>query len=183
MRRLTLLQLNNRPARRILGLWLWFAVFGVGVWADDLARSASALPAGLSETERQMLQKETNPKDHLDACLKIGLNRLATAAESIKQERYETAAQALRVYTGLLDYTHGYTQQTPKDKVRRQMLHKLETTLRQQLPLLEWMVNGLPECHEDCARQALNRAKSIRRESLNAYFGGEFLKADRTTTE
>jgi|GEM_PF-726619 hypothetical protein len=178
----TLSQRNRRQVCRILGLWLWITVVGGGVWADDLPKAAPALPAGLSETERQTLLKETNPKDHLDTCLKVGFSRLATAAEAVKQERYEAAAQALRVYTSLLDYTHTYTRQT-KEKVRQQMLRKLETTLRQHVPVLEWMLSSIPEWHEGCARQALNRAKSIRRESLNAYFGSEFLKAGDPTTE
>ncbi|MGQ9896995.1 MAG: hypothetical protein ACUVR8_05505 [Acidobacteriota bacterium] len=183
MRTATLFQLDSHQTRRILGLWLWMAMFGVSVWADELVRSASTLPSGLSETERQTLQKETNPKNHLNACLKISLSRLTIAAEAVKQERYETAVQALRVYTGLLDYTHGYSQQMVKEKVRQQLLHKLEVSLRQQLPLLEWMVNSVPECHENCTRQALDRARTIRRQSLNAYFGGEFLKAGDRITE
>ncbi|OYT71538.1 MAG: hypothetical protein CFK52_07850 [Chloracidobacterium sp. CP2_5A] len=181
MMRHSTLCFDGRQARRILSLWLWVMAFGFGVWADDLAKAA-ALPAGLSESERKTLQKEAKPKDHFDACLKIGIARLATAAESIKRENFDVAAQALRVYAGVIDYAHGYTRQVAKQKARQQMLRKLETTLRQHLPLLEWMANGMPECHEGCVRQALSRAQVIRRESLNAFFGSEFLKAGAEAT-
>lgn len=175
---------DARPVRRLLSLWLWATAFGLGVWADETARPDEALPAELSPAERRTLQKETDPKGRLDAGLQIGVARLATATEAVKREHFDAAAQSLRVYTGVMEYLHGYTQQTAKEKVRRQMLRKLETTLRQQLPLLEWMANNMPECHEGCARRALQRAKIIRRDSLNAFFGDDFLKAGvETATE
>lgn len=175
---------DARPVRRLLSLWLWATALGLGVWAEETARTDGALPAELSPTERQTLQKETDPKGHFDACLKIGVARLATATEAVKREHFDAAAQSLRVYTRVMEYMHGCTRHAAKEKVRRQMLRKLETTLRQQLPLLEWMVNTMPERHEDCARRALQRAKTIRRDSLNAFFGDDFLKAGvETATE
>ncbi|MCS7078537.1 MAG: hypothetical protein NZ585_00600 [Chloracidobacterium sp.] len=175
---------DGRLVRRILSFWLWIVALGLSVWADEAGQTLAALPAGLSEAEQQALQKATDPKSHLEACLKISAARLTTAAEAVKRANFDAAAQSLRVYTGLINYTHSYTQQTAKEKTRRQMLRKLETTLRQQLPLLEWLVNSLPDYQEGCARQALNRAKTIRRESLNAFFGDEFLKASiEMTTE
>ncbi len=172
---------GGRQARRILSLWLWIGAFGFSVWADEPARAMTP-PAGLSEAERQALEKETSPKDHFESCLKIGAGRLAIAAEAVKRENFDAAAQALRVYTGVIDYAQGCARQAAKEKTRQQMLRKLETTLRQHLPLLEWMATAMPECHAGCVRQALNRAKAIRRESLNVFFGGEFLKAGIETT-
>ncbi len=179
-----MLQSDGHLVRHLLSLWLWTAALGCGAWADETVRTPQALPGGLSAAEQQSLRQETNPKGYVDTCLKIGVAHLTTAAEALKRERFDTAAQALRVYTGIIEYTHHYTQQIVNEKLRRQMLRKLETTLRQHLPLLEWMVNGLPECHEGCARQALQCAKTIRRDALNAFFGSEFLKAgSEATTE
>ncbi|MFQ3581152.1 MAG: hypothetical protein SNJ67_00670 [Chloracidobacterium sp.] len=173
---------NRGQVRRLLGLWLWMVVLGGLSWGDDLGNTGALLPDGLSEVERQSLQKKTNPKDHVEDCLRIGTNRLALAADAVKRENFDAAAQALRGYANLLDYSHGYTQQIAKPKVRNQMYRKLEITLRQHLPLLEWLSNEMPDCHESCVRHALSRAKTIRRESLNAFFGDGFLKASTETT-
>jgi hypothetical protein len=150
---------------------------GVAAAAGDGPSAAPPLPGALFDTEKQMIQRENDPKDHVETCLKVGAIRLSQAFDATRRQEYVNAAKTLTVYDQLLSYTHGYAKTViVKGKKRDQLYRLIETTLRRQTPTLEVIAQETPSNHEENARAALNRAREIRRVTLNAVFGGEFFK-------
>ncbi len=186
MRNWLLVERFGNLARILAGLLLWVGLAGVAASAapDTAITGQPEVPAGLTDTEKQNILKENNPKDRVETCMKVSANRLTQVVEAIKREEFENAAKTIGVYESLLCYTNTFaTKADIKAKKRDNLYRIIETGLRKQMPFLEWASREMPECHEQCACRALNRAKEIRRVALNAMFGGEFLKDETAPSE
>ena len=169
---------GNR-ARVLAGLLFWVGLTGMAASAapDPSITGQPEVPTALSDAERQSILKENDAKDRVDACMKLSANRLTLVVEAM------TAAKGIGVYDSLLCYTNTFATTTEiKSKKRDHLYRIIETSLRKQMPFLEWVSREMPECHEQCACRALHRAKEIRRVALNAMFGGEFLKDESAPT-
>jgi hypothetical protein len=176
----------GKRARILAGVLLWVGLAGVAANAapDSSLTGQPEVPTALSETERQTILKENDAKDRVEVCMKISANRLTLVVEAVKREDFENAAKTIKVYESLLCYTNTFATTTGiKPKKRDNLYRIIETGLRKQMPSLEWVSREMPECHEQCACRALNRAKEIRRGALNAMFGGEFLKDESAVSE
>ncbi len=167
--------------RLIAGLMFCFGLAGVSAAAatDPAVTGQPEVPLALSEPEKQSITRENNPKDRVEVCMRVCSARLTQVVEAVRHENYDGAAQMLNVYDSLLCYTNTFATKTEvKSKKRDHLYRIIETGLRRQTPFLEWVSREMPECHEHCAKTALNRAREIRRAALNSVFGGEFLKEE-----
>ncbi len=135
------------------------------------------LPEDLTDMERATIRKENDPRDHVEACMKVGGIRLSIAQDATLHQSFDQADQMMVAYDKLILYTNQYARIAQvKDKRRDQMFRTFETTLRRQMGTLESISRLTPG--ERPAHAALQHAREIRRQLLNTVFGGDFLKSD-----
>lgn len=165
------------------GLACLFTTIAVGTVAPIPTRAETpgtavlGLPEDLTDMERATIRKENDPRDHVEACLKIGGTRLTIAQDATQHQAFDEADRMMLAYDKLILYTNQYARAAQlKDKRRDQMYRTFETTLRHQMGTLETISRQTPG--ERPAHAALQHAKEIRRQLLNSVFGGDFLKSN-----
>lgn len=141
-----------------------------GIWrADD-----QQLPEELTEPEARSIRKETSPKGHVEATLKVSDSRLVSALSSSQQSQYQTASQHLTVYFSLIRYADQYSRALPaaRRKDREFCLKKLEQAIFKQNPRLEAVTRELPFDYREASDRGIEEVKKIRLSAINDLLGG-----------
>jgi uncharacterized hydantoinase/oxoprolinase family protein len=133
-----------------------------------------ALPDQLRETEVQNILKETNPKSHVEAALKVSDARLATALKSAQANQYKAAVEDVDVYASLIIYADGYTRKLPDAQVkdRNNCLKKIEQAIFKQTHNLNAVMREMPFDLREPVEGKINDLKKIRLRALNDAIGG-----------
>lgn len=156
-----------------------FAAFAANTFAPSAAGQTRkvddrALPQQLSETEVQSILKETNPKSHVEASLKISDMRIASAMKSIQANQYLAAVQDVDVFAGLIIYADDYTRKLPEaqNKDRNACLKKIEQTIFKHTRDLEFIAREVPYETREPVEDKINQVKKIRLRAINDLLGG-----------
>ncbi|MBX7219659.1 MAG: hypothetical protein K1Y36_06920 [Blastocatellia bacterium] len=166
----------------MLALCLWWTGSSPAL-AGETPTGTECLPLHLTDSERNSIQTEDDPKDRVEKCLKIGLLRLAQAKEAIQNGDYSEADVSLETYNKLIQYAYGYTRSLNlKDKKKDGIYRTMETTLRRQLPLLECISRDCPDGASRYSQTTLSQVKGVRTQLLNYVFGADFIRAEAVNT-
>ena len=157
-------------------LFILLTVFLLTPLASGQAKKADdrALPQQLSETEVQSILKETNPKSHVEAALKVSNARLATALRISGGHQYKAVVENVDVYTSLIIYADAYTRKLPpaQNKDRSVCLKKIEQTIFKQSRNLEAIAREVPFDFRESIEDKINEVKKIRLRALDDAIGG-----------
>jgi len=160
----------------------WNAIF-ILIMAFALASNAAsqakkaddrALPDQLRETEVQIILKETNPKSHVEAALKVSDARMATALKSAGASQYKAAIEDVDVYASLIIYADGYTRKLPDAQVkeRNNCLKKIEQAIFKQSRNLDLVLREVPFDFREPVEDKIAQLKKIRLRALDDAIGG-----------
>ncbi len=137
--------------------------------ADD-----RALPKQLNENEVQSILKQTEPKSHVEATLKISDGRLGNAIKNVQAGQYESAVEDVDVYASLIIYADDYTRKLPdtESKARTNCLKKIEQAIFRQSRNLDTASRGIPFDYREPLVEKINQVKKIRLRALDDVIGG-----------
>jgi len=157
-------------------LFILLTVFTLAPMAASQVKKADdrALPNQLSETEIQAILKETNPKSHVEAALKISDAHLASALKSVEAHQYKTAVDNVDVYASLIVYADGYARKLPaaQSKDRTNCLKKIEQAIFKQSRNLDFVAREVPFDLREPIEGRINEVKKIRLRALDDAVGG-----------
>lgn len=154
-----------------------FTSFAVGQTqkADD-----RALPKQLNETEVQSIIKQTEPKSHVEATLKVSDARMLSAVKNVEAGQYQTAVEDVDAYASLIVYADDYTRKLPdaQSKDRNNCLKKLEQAIFKQSRNLDTVSRNLPFDFRESAMEKIGQVRKIRVRALDDLLGGgKFIKS------
>ncbi|MCG3159130.1 MAG: hypothetical protein JMDDDDMK_00106 [Acidobacteria bacterium] len=153
-------------------IFILFLLFVLGCaqqQADDLP-----LPDLLSETEKQMILKEQNPKPHVKAVLRVAEARIKSASLLSQDNQIQSAAQDLGAFLALVIYADTYTRKLPaaKNKDRNHCLKQIEQAIFKQTRTLEAATRALPLEARESVEAQIDEVKKIRLRAINDLLGG-----------
>jgi hypothetical protein len=133
-----------------------------------------SLPEGLSETEKQMILRERNPKPHVEAALKAAETRVANALRLTQENRSNAAALELAVFSSLVVYADAYTRKLPNTntKDRNHCLKRIEQTIFKQTRNLDTIMRELPLESREVIEPRISEVKKVRLRAINDLLGG-----------
>ncbi len=143
--------------------------------ADD-----RALPKQLSENEVQTIIKQTEPKSHVEATLKVSDARMASAVKNVEAGQYQTAVEDVDVYASLIVYADDYTRKLPdaQSKDRNNCLKKLEQAIFKQTRNLDAVSRNLPFDYREPVTEKIGQVGKIRLRAVDDLLGGgKFIKS------
>jgi uncharacterized hydantoinase/oxoprolinase family protein len=157
-------------------IFILLAVLTLATFAAGQAKKVDdrALPRQLSETEVQAILKQTNPKSHVEATLKISDARLANALKEVQANEFKAAMQDVDVFADLVFYADDYTRKIPdaQHKDRNHCLKKIEQTIFKQTRNLEFIAREIPIETREQVEDKINQVKQIRLRAVNDLLGG-----------
>lgn len=133
-----------------------------------------ALPRQLSETEVQAILKQTNPKSHVEAALKVSEARLASAMKNAQANEFKAAVEDVDAFADLVIYADDYTRKIPDAQIkdRNHCLKKIEQTIFKQTRNLEFISREVPYDEREPIDEKINQVKKIRLKAVNDLLGG-----------
>ncbi len=157
-------------------LFILLTVFTLAPMAAGQMKKADdrALPDQLSETEVQAIQKETNPKSHVEAALKCADARLASALKIVGGHQYKSAVENVDVYASLLIYADADARKLPAAQLkdRNHCLKKIEQAIFKQSRNLDFVAREVPFELREQIEGRINEVKKIRLRALDDALGG-----------
>lgn len=156
--------------------FILLAAFTLATFAAGQAKKVDdrSLPQQLSETEVQTILKQTNPKSHVDAALKVSDARLANAMKSAQANEFKAAIQDVDVFADLVIYADDYTRKLPEtqSKDRNTCLKKIEQTIFKQTRNMEFLAREVPFDDRGPVEEKISQVKKIRLRAVNDLLGG-----------
>ncbi len=157
-------------------IFILLSVFALAPVAAGQAKNVDdrALPNQLSETEVQTILKESNPKSHVEAALKLSDAHLAKAVKSTEAHQYKAAMDDVDVYASLVIYADGYTRKLPAAQIkdRNTCLKKIEQAIFKQSRNLDLVLREAPFDFREPVESKINELKKIRLRALDDSIGG-----------
>lgn len=157
-------------------IFILLMVFAFASLAIGQARKADdrALPKQLSENEVQSILKQTEPKSHVEATLKISDGRMNNAIKNVQAGQYESAVEDVDVYASLIIYADDYTRKLPdsQSKDRTNCLKKIEQAIFKQSRNLDTVSRGIPFDYREPLVEKISQVKKIRLRALDDVIGG-----------
>jgi hypothetical protein len=134
----------------------------------------------ISETEKSILSKETNPKKQIDVYLRISETHLQMALAAINADDHTTAERELDIYNKALDEAAKIAFNLQED--RRKVTKKFEQTIYKQLRTLETIDHRFPNERSGFSEFALKHAKQVRGKALNLSFDSGEVITDKESS-
>jgi hypothetical protein len=133
-----------------------------------------SLPELLSETEKQAILGERNPKPHVKAVLKVAETRIKNASRLAQENQFQNAARELEAFLALIIYSDTYTRKLPatKNKDRNNCLKQIEQAIFKQSRNLEAATRALPLESREAVESQISEVKKIRLRAINDLLGG-----------
>ncbi|HEX9004566.1 MAG TPA: hypothetical protein VGB07_31930 [Blastocatellia bacterium] len=157
-------------------IFILLAAFSLAAFAAGQTKKVDdrALPQLLSEAEVQTILKQTNPKPHVEAALKVSDARLASALKSVQANEFKAAVQDVDVFADLVIYADDYTRKLPdaQQKDRNHCLKKIEQTIFKQTRNLDFIAREVPYEDREPVEEKINQVKKIRLRAVNDLLGG-----------
>lgn len=132
-----------------------------------------SLPETLTETEKQTILKERNPKSHVKAALKVSEARVTNALKLAQESQYKAAALELDVFSSLVVYADTYSRKTlsHRTKDRNNCLKRIEQTIFKQTRNLEAVLSDLPLESREVIEPQIGEVKKVRLRAINDLLG------------
>ncbi|MGH9802021.1 MAG: hypothetical protein ACRD82_16790 [Blastocatellia bacterium] len=157
-------------------IFILLTVFALASFAIGQTKKADdrALPKQLNENEVQSIIKQTEPKSHVEATLKVSDARMADAVKSAQAGQYQTAIRDVDVYASLIFYADDYTRKIPdaQSKDRNNCLKKIEQAIFKQTRNLDSVSRDLPFDYREPVTEKISQLKKVRLRALNDLLGG-----------
>lgn len=159
---------------RIINILLIISALALAAPGQANKPNDRELPDQLSENETQAILKETAPKSHVEAALKISDARLASASKSADAHQYKAAIENVDVYASLIIYADRYTRKLPaaQAKDRSHCFKKIEQAIFKQSRNLEAIMRAAPFETRESVEEKVNEVKKIRLRALDDAVGG-----------
>lgn len=122
----------------------------------------------ISESEKGLLAKETNPKRLVEIYLKISETHIQAALTAINNDDFRTSERELDIYNKSLDEAAKLAFNHQDDK--RKLSKKIEQIIYKQLRTLETIDRRFPTERSGFIEFAVKHAKQIRGKALNLSF-------------
>lgn len=137
------------------------------------------LPDGLSSDEKQRLEQQKKEKEHVELSLKLAIDHLALAHTNLQSQLYEQAANEVKTYGLLIEYTVAFVNGCgKKDNDKKKFFKIIDLQLRKDLSRLESLRYDLPGNYGDEARTVYDQVHKARETVLAGMFGKEFFSTD-----
>ncbi|MEK7833312.1 MAG: hypothetical protein AAB401_19640 [Acidobacteriota bacterium] len=163
-------------------IFILLTVFVLASFSMEQTKKADdrALPKQLSENEVQTIIKQTEPKSHVEATLKVSDARMASAVKNVEAGQYQTAVEDVDVYASLIVYADDYTRKLPdaQSKDRNNCLKKLEQAIFKQTRNLDAVSRNLPFDYREPVTEKIGQVGKIRLRAVDDLLGGgKFIKS------
>lgn len=122
----------------------------------------------ISDSEKAMLSKESNPKKLLDIYVRISDTHILAALNAINEGDFKTSERELDIYNKSLSEAEKAVGKAQED--RRKISKKLEQTIYKQLRTLDTIERRFPAERAGFIEFAVKHAKQIRGRALNLSF-------------
>lgn len=141
--------------------------------ADERALTKQ-LPKLLNENEVQSIIKQTAPKSHVEATLKVSDARVVSAMKNVQAGQYQTAVEDVDVYASLIVYANDYTRKLPdaQNKDRSNCLKKIEQAIFKQTRNLDTVSRDMPFDYREPVMEKISQVKKIRLRVVDDLLGG-----------
>lgn len=122
----------------------------------------------ISESEKALLARETNPRKLVEAYLRISESHIQAALAAINNDDFKTSERELDIYNKSLDEAAklAFNQQNDKRKLSK----KIEQTIYKQQRTLETIDRRFPNERSGFIEFAIKHARQIRGKALNLSF-------------
>ena len=128
----------------------------------------------MSETDKALLADANNPKELVQAYLRISDTHLQLALNAIRASNHLSAESELDVYNKAVAAAGKEAFAVQEGK--RNLSKKIEQTLYKQIKTLETIERMFPSEREAFAEAALKQTKQLRVQALNEAFASDVLK-------
>jgi hypothetical protein len=131
----------------------------------------------LPEEVRRRLEGETDLKARTHLALDLAEERLALAAQQTSDDRFEEATAEIGVYEALVADAVSSVQTSGRSKNKqRDILKRVEMTLRSHVPRLETIRRNLPAAHAVYFKSAIEFVNQQRDLALNTFYDNTVLR-------
>ena len=139
--------------------------------------SANEWKNKLTSEERSAIAKPDSPNDRIKTYVRLTESRLKSARDFATREEFVAVDEQIKAYAALIADAGQYTKASvPK----RDKAHKtLETSLRDQLRILESLQREVTISHVELIQNTIKLANQIRRQSINLLLGDEGILSEK----
>jgi hypothetical protein len=133
----------------------------------------------VSRQEQAELSAEPDPKTRVRIILEMADSHLRHAEEMVPAKRYDEALTELANYQGIVEYSLHFLGQVNDDSKRiRDLLRKLELTLRSHGPRIEAIRRVTPSEYAIYIKAIADFSRSARAQALNAFYGDTVVRGE-----
>jgi len=122
---------------------------------------------------RRRLEAERDPKARTRLSLELAEERLSRVAEQANADRFEAATGELGVYEAVVDDAIRFLKTSSPGRTNnkmRDLLKRVEMTLREHVPRLETIRRMLPSQHAVYLKDAIEFVREERDAALNSFY-------------
>ena len=136
----------------------------------------------MPEDVRRRLEAERDPKARTRLSLELAEERLARVAEQANADRFEAATGELGVYEAVVDDAIHFLKGSSPGRANnrtRDLLKRVEMTLREHVPRLETIRRMLPSQHAVYLKDAIEFVREERDAALNSFYDDTVIPESR----
>ena len=140
----------------------------------------------MPEDVRRRLEAERDPKARTRLSLELAEERLARVAEQANADRFEAATGELGVYEAVVDDAIHFLKTSSPGRANnktRDLLKRVEMTLREHVPRLETIRRMLPSQHAVYLKDAIEFVREERDAALNSFYDDTVIPESRRQKE
>jgi len=152
---------------------IFILLLGSVLGCAQLQASDPLLPGMLSETEKQLILKERNPKPHVELVLKVAEARIKNASQLAQDNQIRAGAREVEAFLALIVYADTYARKSlaSKNKDRNHCLKQIEQMIFKQSRILESVTRDLPLESREAVESQISEVKKIRLRAINDLLG------------
>ena len=163
----------------MLASWVLWASLQITAFPVSPLRQTSAddWKNKLTSEERAAVSKPESPNDRIKTYVRLTESRLRSARDFASREDFVAVDDQIKAYFTLISDAGQFTKASvPK----RDKAHKtLETSLRDQLRILESLQREVTISHVELIQKTIKLANQIRRQSINLLLGEEGILSEK----
>ena len=136
----------------------------------------------MPEDVRRRLEAEHDPKARTRLSLELAEERLTRVAEQANADRFEAATGELGVYEAVVDDAIHFLKSSSPGRANnktRDLLKRVEMTLREHVPRLETIRRMLPSQHAVYLKDAIEFVREERDAALNSFYDDTVIPESR----
>lgn len=131
----------------------------------------------LPDDVRRRLETERDPKSRARLSMEVAEERLALAAQLTQEDRFEAATGEIGIYEAVVEDTLRFLQTPGRTGNKlRDILKRVEITLRSHITRLESIRRELPERHAVYLKEAIEFVRDHRDMALGAFYDDSVIR-------